>query len=185
MWVLLCDQASRRSCNAAFVQLAVRLHARRQRRVLACRRAQPKHVRPSHDPTTASHRCPRWRRTVNSQTYPTDTAKHDSDHNRFAWLRKCGSQRACLGGLLQCIPVVLDLPHQLADVPGGVVAILGHTTGSHLGLADAEESQETLVWVAETVSDAVASWTLIEDTPINRSRFRLEPQPQSAPPEAG
>ena len=38
------------------VQLPVRLHTRRQRDVLARRRTQPKHIRPSHDDITASLR---------------------------------------------------------------------------------------------------------------------------------
>ena len=88
-------------------------------------------------------------------------------------------------GYFESFPSYLIYPHRIADIPGGVVATLGHTTGSHLGLTDAEESRLTLIWVAETAQGTVASWTLVQDTPINRDRFRLEPQPKSAPPAAG
>jgi hypothetical protein len=54
------------------------------------------------------------------------------------------------------------------------VAILGHTTGSHLGLSDDEERQLTLIWLAEVVDGGIRSWRLIEDTPENRHWFGLE-----------
>ena len=87
-------------------------------------------------------------------------------------------------GYFESFPSYLIYPQQIAEIPGGVVATPGYTTGSHLGLTDAEEAQETLIWVAETAQGTVASWTLVEDTPINRGRFRLQPQPKSAPPAA-
>ena len=88
-------------------------------------------------------------------------------------------------GYFKSFPSYLIYPQRIAEIPRGVVAILGHTTGSHLGLTDAEEAQEMLIWVAATAEGAVASWTLVEDTPFNRERFRLEPQPKSAPLAAG
>jgi hypothetical protein len=54
------------------------------------------------------------------------------------------------------------------------IAILGHTTGSHLGLPDAEESKLTLIWLCHCQSGKVTSWELIEDTSQNRSDWSLE-----------
>jgi hypothetical protein len=59
------------------------------------------------------------------------------------------------------------------------VAILGHTTGSHLGLPDEEEATMTLIWVARIVGGLVASWTLIDGTPENRRAFSLDGQAAS------
>lgn len=64
-------------------------------------------------------------------------------------------------------------PLRIAD-DGEVVAILGSTTGSHLGLPDAEERTRTLIWVAHVHEGAVRRWRLIEDTAANRVRFGLD-----------
>jgi SnoaL-like domain len=79
-------------------------------------------------------------------------------------------------GYMTSFPSYLIYPHQIADCGNGVVAVLGHTTGSHLGLSDTEESQETLIWVAETAAGSVAAWTLVEDSPVNRERYGLGAQ---------
>jgi hypothetical protein len=63
-------------------------------------------------------------------------------------------------------------PHRIVE-RDGVVAVLGHTTGSHLGLPDDEESRLTLVWVADIAGDTVRSWTLVEDTAENRASYGL------------
>ena len=55
----------------------------------------------------------------------------------------------------------------------GTVAVLGHTTGSHLGWADDEERRHTLIWLAVASRGKVRSWTLIEDNRANRDRFGL------------
>jgi hypothetical protein len=47
------------------------------------------------------------------------------------------------------------------------VAVLGHTTGSHLGLSDEDEQQLTLIWIAEISDGAVRAWRLLEDSPEN------------------
>jgi hypothetical protein len=44
------------------------------------------------------------------------------DDNERAW-----------SGYFEAFPTYLILPHQIAQAPGGEVAVLGHTTGSHLG----------------------------------------------------
>lgn len=76
-------------------------------------------------------------------------------------------------GYVESYPAYAIYPDRIAE-HAGVVAVLGHTTGSHLGLPDEAESQLTLIWLAETVEGAIHAWRLIEDTPENRQRFRLE-----------
>jgi hypothetical protein len=63
-------------------------------------------------------------------------------------------------------------PHRLAEA-GGRVAVLGHTTGSHLGLPPEQERNVMLIWVAEVAGAAVRSWTLVPDTAENRTRYGL------------
>lgn len=77
-------------------------------------------------------------------------------------------------GYTERFPSYVIHPRHLA-AEGGTVAILGHTTGSHLGLSDAEESGLTLIWLAEVVGGSVRSWTLIEDSGDNRRRVGLGP----------
>lgn len=75
-------------------------------------------------------------------------------------------------GYVQSYPDYIIYPHRIAERDGSV-AVLGHTTGSHLGLADAEESRLTLIWLAEVVAGAVRSRRLIQDTAANRARYGL------------
>jgi len=69
-------------------------------------------------------------------------------------------------------PDYIIYPHRISE-HAGIVAMLGHTTGSHLGLADAEESQLMLIWLAELVNSAVRIWRLIKDTAANHARYGL------------
>jgi hypothetical protein len=48
------------------------------------------------------------------------------------------------------------------------VAVLGSTTGSHLGLADDVESQLSVIWIAEVEDGAVRVWQIVEDSPESR-----------------
>jgi hypothetical protein len=64
-------------------------------------------------------------------------------------------------------------PHRIAELDGRV-AVQGHTTGSHLGLPEAEERERTLIWIADVVEGELRSWTLVEDSPANRSRLGLD-----------
>jgi hypothetical protein len=64
-------------------------------------------------------------------------------------------------------------PRRIAE-RNGTVAVLGHTTGSHLALPDAEEQRMTLIWLAEVVDAKLRSWTLVEDSAANRQRFGLD-----------
>jgi hypothetical protein len=54
------------------------------------------------------------------------------------------------------------------------VAVLGHTTGSHLGLSDEEEQELTLIWIAEIRHGRVRVWRLREDSPENRRATGLD-----------
>ncbi len=75
-------------------------------------------------------------------------------------------------GYFESFPDYVIHPQRI-EVTGGSVAVLGHTTGSHLALPDDEESRQTLIWVAETDAGRVRVWRLVEDTPSNRSRYSL------------
>ena len=63
-------------------------------------------------------------------------------------------------------------PHRFAQNPGGV-AMLGHTTGSHLGLPDDEESKQTLIWNAGLRNGKVSAWLILPDTPRGREVLGL------------
>jgi len=76
-------------------------------------------------------------------------------------------------GYFDSFPNYLIYPHALSERDGSV-AILGHTTGSHLGLSDEEESLITLIWVADTAGESVSCWKLVEDTPANRDAWGLD-----------
>jgi hypothetical protein len=62
-------------------------------------------------------------------------------------------------GYVERFPRYAIHPHR-TEHGGGAVTIIGHTTGSHLGLPDREERQITVIWRAEIVGGAVRSWTL-------------------------
>ena len=69
-------------------------------------------------------------------------------------------------------PEYLIHPHRFA-VLGDLCAVVGHTTGSHLGLPDDEESKLTLIWLGTVQDGRVQRWELIADTPENRERCGL------------
>lgn len=79
-------------------------------------------------------------------------------------------------GYFSNFPEYVIHPRRIA-VRAGVVAILGHTTGSHLGLPDEEEAAMTLVWLATVVDGAVRSWALVDDTAEERRRHGLADTP--------
>jgi hypothetical protein len=74
---------------------------------------------------------------------------------------------------MTAFPLYVIYPHRI-NSDGNVVAILGHTTGSHLGLPDSEERELLLIWLAYIRDGAVERWRLIEDTPSNRKQFGLD-----------
>lgn len=70
-------------------------------------------------------------------------------------------------GYVEGFPAYVITPHETVE-RDGVVAVRGHTTGSHLALPEDEERQLTLIWVAEVVDGKLRSWRLLEDTPDRR-----------------
>jgi hypothetical protein len=56
---------------------------------------------------------------------------------------------------------------------GDDVAVLGSTTGSHLGLPDHEERQLTVIWRATVQDGLLTLWQIIEDTPAQRALLGL------------
>ena len=56
---------------------------------------------------------------------------------------------------------------------GEWVAVLGHTTGSHLELPDDEEVEVTLIWVADVVDGLVHTWRLEPDTIERRAWYGI------------
>ena len=75
-------------------------------------------------------------------------------------------------GYMTAFPLYVIYPRRI-NADGDVVAILGHTTGSHLGLPDSEERELLLIWLAYVRDGAVERWCLIGDTPSNRKQFGL------------
>jgi hypothetical protein len=82
--------------------------------------------------------------------------------NLEAWSGYCGAW-----------PGYVIYPRRMAQA-GDDIAILGHTTGSHLELPDAEESELTLIWICRTAGGQVTAWELIEDNLPNRALWNLD-----------
>jgi ketosteroid isomerase-like protein len=76
-------------------------------------------------------------------------------------------------GYADAFPGYVIYPRVIAERDGRV-AVLGHTTGSHLGLPDDEERRETLIWLAEVDGGLLRRWTLLPDTPENRRDLGLD-----------
>ncbi len=74
---------------------------------------------------------------------------------------------------IDAFPEYVIYPRRIA-ADDAVVAILGHTTGSHLGLPDSEERERTLIWLAHVRDGLVERWRLIDDSAANRRRGGLE-----------
>jgi hypothetical protein len=69
-------------------------------------------------------------------------------------------------------PQYVIYPDRFA-VDGNRVAVLGRTSGSHLGLPDAQELGLAVIWVAHVAGDQLSRWEIHEDTPANRISFGL------------
>jgi hypothetical protein len=64
-------------------------------------------------------------------------------------------------GYFSAYPEYVIYPRELfAD--GGRVMLVGTTTGSHLGLPDAEEREHTVVWIADVVEGALSLWRIVD-----------------------
>jgi ketosteroid isomerase-like protein len=75
-------------------------------------------------------------------------------------------------GYFSSFPGYVISPRAIAS-QGERVAVLGTTTGSHLGLPDDEEQQLTVIWVAQVDDGALRSWQIVDDTADARSRLGL------------
>jgi ketosteroid isomerase-like protein len=75
-------------------------------------------------------------------------------------------------GYFTSFPSYIIAPHQVVE-RDGEVAVMGHTTGSHLGLPDDVEKQVLLIWRARVVGGKLRYWRLLDDTPANRESSGL------------
>jgi hypothetical protein len=64
-------------------------------------------------------------------------------------------------GYVERFPDYRIHPHEIAE-QGATVAILGHTTGSHLAVPDEEERQIAVLWRAEIAGAQVRRWTVTD-----------------------
>ena len=55
------------------------------------------------------------------------------------------------------------------------MAVLGVTTGSHLGLPDEEEMRLSVIWLAHVVDGRLSSWRVAADTPELRAQLGIPP----------
>jgi ketosteroid isomerase-like protein len=76
-------------------------------------------------------------------------------------------------GYFDAFPQYLIHVRQRAETDDAI-ALLGHTTGSHLGLTDDQEGDLTLIWLATLAESTVSGWRLIENNAVNRRRSGLE-----------
>jgi ketosteroid isomerase-like protein len=72
-------------------------------------------------------------------------------------------------GYLSSFPSYVIHPRHIA-ADGRRVAVLGTTTGSHLGLPDEEERRLSLIWLAEVHSGTLLLWQVAEDSAGIRER---------------
>jgi len=75
-------------------------------------------------------------------------------------------------GYASSFPRYVIAPHEIVEQDGRV-AVLGHTTGSHLMLDDEAERKLTVIWVAEVVDGRLRSWHIVEDTAASRAALGL------------
>ncbi|WP_157845263.1 MULTISPECIES: nuclear transport factor 2 family protein [Pseudofrankia] len=53
------------------------------------------------------------------------------------------------------------------------VAVLGNTTGSHLNLADDDELNLNVIWIAEADQGLLTRWQVCDDTPVLRRELSI------------
>jgi hypothetical protein len=76
-------------------------------------------------------------------------------------------------GYVDAHPAYVIHPRRIAERDGRV-AVLGHTTGSHLALPPEAEVRHTLIWVADVTGGRLRSWSLVDDTREQRARLGLD-----------
>jgi len=74
-------------------------------------------------------------------------------------------------GYASAYPQYVIYPRAITEPRDGTVAVLGYTSGSHLGLTDHEERKLSLIWLAEVTGGRLQCWRLLEDTPDRRREF--------------
>jgi ketosteroid isomerase-like protein len=77
-------------------------------------------------------------------------------------------------GYMSAFPRYVIYPRHAVD-DGPRVAVLGSTTGSHLGLPDDEERRLGVIWLAEVTDGALSRWQIVADTPRARADAGLPP----------
>ena len=75
-------------------------------------------------------------------------------------------------GYFAAFPRYVIYPRRIA-VSAHIVAVHGHTTGSHLDLADEDELALSVLWLVTVVDGAVSRWQLVADTTQNRAAHGL------------
>jgi hypothetical protein len=80
-----------------------------------------------------------------------------------------GPNREAWHGYFSSLPEYVIYPCHIAAC-GSSVAVLGTTTGSHLGLPDDEEMKLNVVWLAEVDEGHLTRWHVADDTPELRDR---------------
>jgi len=100
------------------------------------------------------------------------TEDHELQIEGAAPLRGPGRNRAGWAGYFSAYPDYVIHPEQIAE-RDGTVAVLGATTGSHLGLPDGEERALRLIWLAEVDGGRLRYWRLCDDEPHRRVELGL------------
>ena len=88
-------------------------------------------------------------------------------------LRGKGPNIAAWQGYASAFPHYVIYPHAIAGLSESRVAVLGHTTGSHLGLGDQQERKLLLIWLAQVHNGQLRCWRLLKDTPARRLELGL------------
>lgn len=82
------------------------------------------------------------------------------------------TNRAAWRGYFDAFSKYVIYPQRFT-LDGETVAILGSTTGSHLGLSDEAERALTVIWTAKVIAGRVASWSVHQDSPSIRACLGL------------
>ena len=75
-------------------------------------------------------------------------------------------------GYTNSYPTYVIYPQRIAE-RAGQVAVLGATTGSHLGLPDEQERRLRVIWVATVADGKLTRWEIAEDTTALRETLGL------------
>ncbi len=75
-------------------------------------------------------------------------------------------------GYFSSFPEYVIYPRHVTAT-GASVAVLGVTTGSHLGLPDEEERRLDVIWLADVVDRRLSSWRVADDTPELRAQLGI------------